>query len=110
MVHFDPVNHPGGKSVAKSDRSLAILAGDDEIPVARLDFWHGDLSLIVSIYPSGLRCHGYNRSLDIAGSGKGAGGGEGMMSPMEFTNISPASSRRPTTSRRPTGRIRQRAA
>jgi len=40
VVHPDRVNHPGGESVAKSDRSLAILTGDDEIPVSRLDFWH----------------------------------------------------------------------
>jgi hypothetical protein len=44
VVHLDTVNHPGGESVAKGDRSLAILTGNDEIPVSRLNFWHGDLS------------------------------------------------------------------
>jgi hypothetical protein len=42
VVHLDPVNHTGGKSVAKSDRSVAILTGDNEIPVSRLDVWHSD--------------------------------------------------------------------
>lgn len=42
MVHLDPVNDPGGESIAKGDCSLAILTEDDEIPVSRLDFWHGD--------------------------------------------------------------------
>jgi hypothetical protein len=45
VVHLDPVNHTRGGSVAKSDRSLAILTGDDEIPVSWPDFRHGDLPM-----------------------------------------------------------------
>jgi hypothetical protein len=48
VVHLDTVNHPGGESVAEGDRSLAIFTGNDEIPVSRLNFWHGDLSRSVT--------------------------------------------------------------
>jgi hypothetical protein len=50
VVDLDPVDHPGRESVAESDRSLAILTEDDEIPVSRLDFWHGDDFPMVAIY------------------------------------------------------------
>jgi hypothetical protein len=42
VVHLNPIYNPRRESVPKSDRCLAILTGDDEIPVSRLDFWHGD--------------------------------------------------------------------
>ena len=75
VVHLDPVNHAGGKSVAKSDRSLAVLAGYDEIPIARLDFWHGDHSSIVSI------CFG-GHALDVIPFFDVAGSTRGVTSPL----------------------------
>ena len=69
VIHLDPVNYPGGKSVAKSDCGLAILAGNDEIPVARLDFWHGHYPLV---QPALAICliRVINRFLEGGGSAK----------------------------------------